>query len=55
MESSPVVQHDKDEAALLAAAIASADAGRLISAAAVNAWIDSLDTDAELPAPTAPG
>jgi predicted transcriptional regulator len=39
------------EAEGLARAIASADAGQLISSEAVDAWIDSLGTDHELPLP----
>jgi|GEM_PF-2123609 len=39
------------EAALIAEAEAEADAGLLIPAATVNAWIDSLGTDAPLPMP----
>jgi len=40
-----------DEAKLLARARASALAGHVVSEAAVDAWIDSLGTDREVPAP----
>ena len=39
------------EAKMIAQARASAAAGRVVSSAQVDAWIDSLDTDHELPAP----
>jgi predicted transcriptional regulator len=39
------------EAEMIAAARASAAAGRVVSSEAVDAWIDSLGTDRELPAP----
>jgi predicted transcriptional regulator len=39
------------EAERIAAARASAAAGRVVSAEEVDAWIDSLDMDHELPAP----
>jgi len=39
------------EAECIARARASAAAGRIVSSEAVDAWIDSLDTDHELPAP----
>ena len=39
------------EAEGIARARASAAAGRIVSSEAVDAWIDSLDTDHELPAP----
>ena len=39
------------EAAMIAEARASAAAGRVVSSEEVDAWIDSLDTDHELPAP----
>ncbi len=39
------------EAKLLARARASALAGHVVSEAAVDAWIDSLGTDHEVPAP----
>ena len=39
------------EAEMIAEARASAAAGRVVSAEQVDAWIDSLDTDDELPAP----
>jgi len=39
------------EAEMIAAARASAAAGRVVSSEEVDAWIDSLDTDHELPAP----
>ena len=39
------------EAELIAEAEAEADAGLCIPAAAVNAWIDSLGTENELPMP----
>lgn len=41
-------EHDR-----IAEALADAAAGRVVSQAAVNAWIDSLGTDHELPVPTA--
>jgi predicted transcriptional regulator len=39
------------EAEMIAEARASAAAGRVVSSEEVDAWIDSLDTDHELPAP----
>jgi len=39
------------EAELIAEARASAAAGRVVSSEEVDAWIDSLGTDNELPAP----
>lgn len=39
------------EAERIAEALASAAAGRVIPSEEVDAWIDSLDTDHELPAP----
>jgi predicted transcriptional regulator len=39
------------EAERIAEARASAAAGRVVSSDEVDAWIDSLDTDRELPAP----
>jgi predicted transcriptional regulator len=39
------------EAAMIAEARASAAAGRVVSSEEVDAWIDSLDTDHELPPP----
>jgi predicted transcriptional regulator len=39
------------EAEGIARARASVAAGRVVSSEAVDAWIDSLDTDHELPAP----
>jgi predicted transcriptional regulator len=39
------------EAGMIAEARASAAAGRVVSSEEVDAWIDSLDTDHELPAP----
>jgi hypothetical protein len=39
------------EAKMIAEARASAAAGRVVSSEEVDAWIDSLDTDHELPAP----
>ena len=39
------------EAERIAEARASAAAGRVVSSEEVDAWIDSLDTDHELPAP----
>lgn len=39
------------EADMIAEARASAAAGRVVSSEAVDAWIDGLDTDHELPAP----
>ncbi len=39
------------EAARIAEADASAAAGRLVDAAEVDAWIDSIGTDQELPVP----
>jgi len=39
------------EAEMIAEARASAAAGRVVSSDAVDAWIDSLDTDREQPAP----
>ena len=39
------------EAELIAKARASAAAGRVVSSEEVDAWIDSLDTDNELPPP----
>jgi predicted transcriptional regulator len=39
------------EAEGIARARASAAAGRVVSSEAVDTWIDSLDTDHELPAP----
>jgi predicted transcriptional regulator len=36
---------------MIVKARASAAAGRLVSSQEVDAWIDSLDTDHELPAP----
>lgn len=39
------------EARMIAEARASAAAGRVVPADAVDAWIDSLDTDHELPPP----
>lgn len=41
------------EAEGIARARASATAGRVVSSDAVDAWIDSLDTDHELPPPRA--
>ena len=41
------------EAIMIAAALESVVAGRLVSSEAVDAWIDSLDTDHELPPPRA--
>ena len=40
-----------EEAEMIAKARASAAAGHLVSSEEVDAWIDSLDTDHELPAP----
>lgn len=42
-----------EEAALIAEARADVAAGRLVDAAAVKAWIDSIGTDHELPVPYA--
>jgi predicted transcriptional regulator len=39
------------EAKLIAQARASAAAGRVVSSAQVDAWIDSIDTEHELPQP----
>ena len=39
------------EAEMIAEARASAAAGRVVSSQEVDAWIDSLDTDHELPLP----
>jgi predicted transcriptional regulator len=39
------------EAESIARARASAAAGRIVSSEAVDAWIDSIDTDHQLPAP----
>ena len=39
--------------AAIDAALAEADEGRFISGEAMNAWIDSWDTEAELPMPKA--
>jgi predicted transcriptional regulator len=39
--------------AAIDAALAEAEAGRFISSNAMNAWIDSWDTEAELPMPKA--
>jgi predicted transcriptional regulator len=39
------------EAEMIAEARASAAAGRMVSSEEVDAWIDSLDTNHELPAP----
>jgi predicted transcriptional regulator len=39
------------EAEMIAEARASAASGRVVSSEQVDAWIDSLDTDHELPAP----
>jgi predicted transcriptional regulator len=39
------------EAEMIAEARASAAAGRVVPSGEVDAWIDSLDTDHELPAP----
>lgn len=39
--------------AAIDAALAEADAGRFISSDAMNAWVDSWDTGAELPMPLA--
>jgi predicted transcriptional regulator len=39
------------EAEMIAEARASAAVGRVVSSEEVDAWIDSLDTDHELPAP----
>ena len=39
------------EAVMIAEALASVAAGRVVSFEAVSAWIDSLDTDHELPVP----
>jgi predicted transcriptional regulator len=39
------------EAAMIAQADASIAAGRVVDEAAVDAWIDSIGTDHELPAP----
>jgi predicted transcriptional regulator len=39
------------EAAMIAQADASVAAGRVVDEAAVDAWIDSIGTDHELPAP----
>lgn len=39
------------EAEMIAEARASAAAGHVVSSKEVDAWIDSLDTDHELPAP----
>lgn len=39
------------EAAMIAQADASIAAGRVVDEAAVDAWIDSIGTDRELPAP----
>jgi predicted transcriptional regulator len=41
------------EAIMIAEALASVAAGRLVCSEAVDAWIDSLDTDHELPVPYA--
>lgn len=41
------------EAELIAEALADTAAGRVVSEADVNAWIDSLGTDRELPPPFA--
>jgi len=41
------------EATMIAEALASVAAGRVVSSEAVDAWIDSLDTDHELPVPYA--
>ncbi len=43
-----------EEAELLAQARASAAAGRVVSEEEVNAWVNSLGTDNELPPPRAP-
>ena len=40
------------EAELIAAARASAAAGRVVSLEAVEAWVESWDTDHELPSPS---
>jgi len=57
----PVAEHDETEAdrqrrisreaAMIAAADADIAAGRTVSEAEVDAWIDSLGTDHELPPP----
>jgi len=39
------------EAVMIAQADASIDAGRMVDEAAVDAWIDSIGTDHELPVP----
>lgn len=44
----------EDKRAAIEAAVEEADKGRFISSEAMNAWIDSWDTDEELPVPTAP-
>jgi predicted transcriptional regulator len=67
MDTSPLVRDSKQsarretevarqrrlgrEAEMIAEARVSAAAGRVVSSDAVDAWIDSLDTDRERPAP----
>jgi predicted transcriptional regulator len=58
-QPAPVADHDETErqavlvreAAGVAKALASAAAGRVVDEAEVNAWIDSIGTDHELPVP----
>lgn len=62
-QPSPLIETDETEAdrrrriaweaAGIARARASADAGRLIDSEEIDAWIDSLGTDHELPPPRA--
>lgn len=60
MDLAPLTAHDETaatrrriawEAGRIAEARASAASGRVVSSEEVDAWIDSLDTDHELPAP----
>ncbi len=61
MSPAPVAKHDETEAdrerriaweaERIAEAAASADAGQLIDEAEIDAWIDSIGTDHELPPP----
>ena len=58
IESSPETEEELKrrlvwEAEMIAEAYADIAAGRLIDAAEVDAWIDSLGTDHELPVPRA--
>ena len=48
-----MLQAKADKRAAIDNALAHADQGKFISAEAMNAWIDSWDTEDELPAPSA--